>query len=313
MHPLVARIHPALRSTLIAFFVGRAAYWLGLYLSGGTLTQLLPGVGPWTNVEMIVGLLDDRVTMGAGHAGTYALLGLSELSIWLSALAVYKIVRREGLPQTADRAVWLWMCVPVFAGLPAGSNVIPGLTLALWAIEFTGAGRAVLGAVLMAAAAWLAPQAVVMFPMVGAVGFRTAKDELSRWIAALLPTFMLAVIVLYEVLLGDSPRYLFQAFSVRQDWAVETFQANPLQAAPMVFGALLFVVWALSLKKLPKSFAVGSLPAILALAIASSSLSAAIPLLFAAPIWAQLALFAQDPEVERPLIGLGLLALVFLA
>lgn len=313
MHPLVARIHPALRTSLFAFLVGRSAYWISRWLQGRDLATLTYGVGPWTTSSDVVDLANSHIPWGEGQFGTWAMLGLNELLIWLAALAIYKVVRREGMPQTADRAVWFWMCTPLIFLLTPGSNLVPGLALGVWALELAGAGHAVWAGLAMALAGVVAPQAVVLFPGVAAMAFKGSKDELKPWVATLLPTLVLASTVLYGVFLGDTPHHVFGAFGLRTGWRPETLMNAPWDIAQLLVALVLLVLWGLSLNKLPKTFAVVALPAIVAVGIAPAGLAALFPLLMAAPIWAHLSLFAQDPEIERPLMGAGLLALVLVS
>ncbi len=311
MHPIVARIHPALRTTLLAFLVGRGAFWLSRWIQGRDLATLTYGVGPWANSQTLVELANDVVPAADGHFGTYSMIGLSEVMIWLTALAIYKIIRREGLPQTADRAVWFWMCSPLIALLVPGSNWILGGMLALWALEFAGSNRAAWAGVLMAVAATIAPQTVVLFPGVAALSFRSAKDEFTPWVATLLPTLTVACLVLYGVLFGDAPRYIFDAFLVRENWVPAQIIQSPWDIAQIALGLVLLAFWAANLKRLPRSFALLSLPAIVVLLVAPVGFPNMFPLMIAAPIWAYLALFAQNPEIERPILSASLLLLIF--
>jgi hypothetical protein len=310
MHPIVARIHPALRTTLLAFLVGRGAFWLSRWIQGRDLATLTYGVGPWANTGTLVDLGNEVVPWVAGHFGTYSMIGLGELMVWLTALAIYKVIRREGLPQTADRAVWFWMCSPLISLLVPGSGLIFGGVLAVWALEFAGSNRAGWAGVLMALSAIIAPQTVVLFPGVAALSFRSSKDEITPWIATLLPILVMASWVLYGVLFGDAPRYVFDAFALRVDWVPAALLQSPLDIAQLTLGLVLLGLWTMNLKRLPRSFALTSLPAIVVLLIAPLGLQNMFPLLVAAPIWAHLALAGQDPEIERPLLGVSLLMLI---
>ncbi|MEZ4461429.1 MAG: hypothetical protein R3E66_17270 [bacterium] len=165
---------------------------------------------------------------------------------------------------------------------------------------------------LMAAAAVILPQSVVVFPALGALAFRSSKDEIAPWFAALFPTLSVALVILYGVFLGDAPRHIFEAFAVRQSWSLAAFQDAPVQALPLVVGGLLMALWVSNLKRLSAAFALGSLPAIVAFAVAPLGIGSALPLVLAVPVWAHLSLFAQDPEIERPILGLSLLAMILL-
>lgn len=312
MHPIVARIHPALRTTLLAFLVGRGAYWLSRWLQGRDLATLTYGVGPWASTEGLVDLANTHVPWGNGAFGTYAMLGLGEVLLWLAALALYKVIRREGLPQTADRAVWLWMCSPLVALMLPGTHALPGLAAGIWALELTAAGHVIWGAALVSLAAALAPQAVVLFPGIAAVAFRASKDELKPWLATLLPTMVMAGLVLFGVFFGETPHHIFQAFPVRADWQPAAIWGQSLEVLQLLGALCLLALWGINFKRLPRAFAVASLPAIVAVAVAPAGLVAWLPIAFGVPIWAHLSLFSQDPEIERPLLGASLLALVAL-
>jgi len=185
--------------------------------------------------------------------------------------------------------------------------------LAVWALELAGSNRAGWAGVLMSIAAMIAPQTVVLFPGVAALSFRSSKSEITPWIATLLPTLTVACSVLYGVLFGDAPRYIFDAFLVREDWVPAHLAQSPWDIAQISFGLVLLAFWAINFKRLPRSFALVALPAIVVLLIAPVGMQSMFPLMIAAPIWAYLALFAQDPEVERPLLGVGLLMLILAA
>lgn len=140
MHPLLTPIHPALRTALIAWSLGRLICWLSAHARGCWPWALLTfqdasGTLGWSVLVRALLWLDGRAAAIQGISpSAIAMTILSELAILGGLIAVYHIARRDALPQSAERATWLFALSPLMAlwtPHPSWSLAISGALIAM--------------------------------------------------------------------------------------------------------------------------------------------------------------------------------------
>ena len=187
MHPLIAHIHPAFRTALLAWLLSRGALWLiaaesGAVIGGGAP---LPGL-----MASLMGMLEAAVPAGPPLAAVSLLPWvILEATMLAAGLAVYRFARTTELPQVAERACWFWFLSPVLA-----------LTAMDWGTQMAAAtGALVLGSLVShrprqaALASVLAlgarPEFVLLWPAVAWAGwkkYRPGKEPAwTPWLSVL--------------------------------------------------------------------------------------------------------------------------------
>lgn len=140
MHPLIARIRPSLRTGFTAWLLSRGLVWAILWARAGQ-SVLAPVTDPtfgngsplWTS--WIRGLESTDLTP---LNRTLLVVGVNELALLVGAIALYRYIRKNELPQNTDRAIWFWMLSPIMLWtLPASAMTLAACmaAVALLALE----------------------------------------------------------------------------------------------------------------------------------------------------------------------------------
>ena len=330
MHPLIARIHPSFRTALVAWFVTRTLLWLVAGASGALpvadlwAAGFVEGAPGWSALAHLGQAIDQTLAGWRGvGAGAWALAALGELAVLASCVAVYRFVRREQLPQTADRATWLWAACPAMIfSLPAGewTFAIAGVAVSLAALS---ASRHFAATAAIVAAMAFKPEAFLLWPGLAIMGFKNyqpgKQHEASPWLTALGPPAAFTGLVLLAMTLagrfGISIRTLQSGTRWRESLAWQGFEthfAEIVLAGALLAGILLVVG---QFKRSPKSWPLMSAPLLVWPFLHEPPTAAAAAVLFAVPFFAQLARALDDPNLERPILAGslgGLLVLVVL-
>lgn len=328
MHPLVARIHPSYRTAFLAWFVTRSLLWMATAVAGHSPIPALDAPGfaegapGWGFLVVAAESLDVAAGgWGAYGAGALALAALGELAMLGACVAVYRFVRREQLPQTADRATWLWAACPAMVWtLPATdwSFAVAGVAIALAALSASrhiGAGFALLVAMSFK------PETILLWPGLALMGWKTyqpgKQHPISPWLTTLGPPAVFSALILLAMSLagrfGVSLRTLQTGTQWRDSLAwhgLETHFAELVLGAVLVSGLVMAVQ---QFRQCPKSWPLLALPMLAWPFLHQPPTAAVAAVLLAVPFFAYLGKATGDPSLERPLLTAslgGLLVLV---
>lgn len=317
MHPLVARIHPSYRTAFVAWFVTRALLWLALATTDRSPLFVIDtydgGAPAWGVLVHGIGAM--------GASGPIALAALAEIVLLAGIIGVYQFVRREQLPQTADRATWLWAACPAMVWtLPAADwSFAIGLTaVALGALS---ASRHLLATMALVAAMAFKPEAVLVWPGVAVLGWKNyhagKQHPVSPWLTTLgAPAAFSGLMLLAMSMagrMGVSLRTLQTGGEWRQGLVWQGFSSH----VPDMFLAAVAVgtIWmaVAYLKHTPKSWPLMVVPCVTWPFLQEPPTAAIAALLFAVPLFAYLAKASDDPSLERPLLAAFVGGLLVLA
>lgn len=311
MHPLMTHIHPALRTAIPAWLLVRGVLWLMHYARGLQLeptTHRSPGTPLW------VGL--GEVAAFAGPWSGYVLAGISEALIFAAILSVYHFCRKDTLPQTAERATWLFAVSPLFVMMTPASAWTIAVTLGVIALASALHARYVLASLALAGAIATRPELVVLAPGFSWLAWRSRSPGRTPawgpWVATLAgPAALIGVIFSGFALAGAggvSLRTLHPEGWQTQLQALGADQALwGLALAGVILAAVRF--W----ESTPKGWLLLSIPPLCwPLLHAHPSAFSAMGLL-CLPAFVYLAKMSEDPTRERPLlIGSVLLSMLLI-
>lgn len=298
-------MHPALRTSLLAWLLSRGALWILLPIGAPIQTGApLPGLIN-TALDSLTALLSPGPAQAIATLLPWLFL---ELMMLLAGILVFHFVRKTELQQFAERACWLWFFNPVLAmsALDWGAQ----LAMATGAIALAGftTSRHRLATVATIIATGCRLEFILFAPalaIAAKAGFRPKKDSpLIPWIGALiLPLSFTIWIGLSWYLAGTadtSLRTLHGAATWRSldDWM-------PLFPIEAIFVALLVGLLILSFRYarfFPRWHLLISLPALLLPLVYVPAHLAALSLSWSLPTFAQLSRFTDDRSIERPLL-----------
>ncbi len=310
MHPWISHIHPSVRAALTAWLIARALHWLVRLKTGAALP---PDLSAFEGGTPLWGALHHIATM-IGAWGPWLLAGLGELSLLVACVSVYHFCRKDTLPQTAERAAWLFAFSPLMAGLVPASAYTLAVGGALAALAAAIHARHVLGAVSITAAIALRPELALLAPAVAWLGWRSRQPGRTPvwgpWLLGLAPIAAVTLTIFTSFLTagigGVSMRTLHQ----------------DLWREGLVFAGWGDVVWGLGAlavcvaaaryaRRTPKVWWAITLPC-LAWPILHTHPGVAAPMvLCAAPVWAYASKLCEEPGLERVVLtgslGLGML------
>lgn len=300
MHPLMTHINPSVRAALWVWALSRAGAWL---LGGGVGAAALGGEGgpAWSWLCATLGGLE-------GAWGVWALIALGELAWGVGAASVYAFVRRDALPQTAERAAWLWGLSPlVCLATPTGSWALAACLVCAACAAARG-GRHLLALGALGVAMGMRLELVVLAPAVAWAGAKAFEPGRHRpwapWALGLGPWAMASAWVFAAVLsagaAGASTRGLHGGWrgSLAMEWGWGSAPEVILAAWTLGFVAL-----AVRFRgRTPGHWLALGAPA-LALPWIHAGVEAGAPAILAAPaLFGLLGKATEDPSVERPIL-----------
>lgn len=299
MHPL-ARIDPSIRTAFVAFVVARSALWLGLN-AANRLTWTTPTTG-----TPLFTTLTDVV------ASPWFIAALGELLLFAGVVAVYRFARRDGMPQTADRATWLWIASPAMVFATPGSDFT--FAFAFVALAMGAILRPVWSAIALSAAVALRPEAIVVWPALAWAWWAYRDgDPLDRLVLAVLPAAAFAVTVLAGVFVGEPAALFAGSTGWRSDLVWHGFWQH---STDLLIGGLLLSALAITLRmgdETPRGWFWATVPVVLLVAAHEPMFAGLAVLPFAVPFYVQLAKFAHEVDFERILLSASLVGLTLLA
>lgn len=314
MHPLVAHIHPSYRSAFFAFIVGRSALYIAMHAIGQAPLDVESSGGLLADWFGVVVEIANAHVESVDNAGDWLGLIVNEIAVFVGLVGLYRFVRRDAMPQGADRAVWLAACSPLMVLTLPGSDWAMVFAIAMWSLELAGAGLGVWAALLFSLGVVTRPDLLVLWPGFAALIWRMgSNDDLSTWFAGLLPLLAFASRVLWAVLFGDpNTLYTYEA-AWRTDLVWSGWHAHLADLGVLgvsVFGlALAAVYW----RRRPKSWVVMAVPCLIWPVLHEPSTAAVGTMLVCAASFGHLGAYTEDPGHERLVLGLSLVGLVALA
>lgn len=175
MHPVIARIHPAVRTAFFAWLFSRSALWVTVPtrptdLAGGTpLPELVD-----TAVHIIGSGVPSRTATALVDIAPWV---VAELLVLFAGICVYRFVRTTNLARLAERACWLWFFNPVLAmtALDWGTQI----AAATGAIAVAGVvtRRPRLAVIAAVVAVGCRPEFVLLWPAVGVAAWRHLRSD----------------------------------------------------------------------------------------------------------------------------------------
>lgn len=280
MHPVIARIPPSFRTAFLATLVARSAVALRL-----------PDF--------------DYPTFGYQSAEEWTLIIAGHLLFFLCAVGIYSLVRRHGLPQTAERATWIWATFPLIATLQM--STLGWLTPAIAGMALVASAHPVAGTLIFSITA-LNPTMLPLIPVFAVLAWSVKGPQMWRVGAAILPAFVAALSIVYSAMEGGLRDLTL--FSIRNAWHPNSwdFQDYIWIGVPLLL-ALLSVV---HFKRLPASWCAMAVLVLVPVALQNPALALLLPVFAVAPLFAQVSLVAQEPEIERVILGLQVAAIFFI-
>lgn len=315
MHPILATLHPALRTAVLATLLVQGGLLL-LAIKAGQSPWLdaLPNPQAGSSLPAEVLLHQLSLLLGEPMRG-YVFLAAQKLCCLITTLGVYHFGRKDMLPQTAERTTWLFAMSPVLwlaPSLPMALAVACGVTALASAVH----GRYLLGAVAAMLGALFFPYLAILSPALLGLGIRARTPHTPAFFPALLamsPLLGVSLLIFATFMcagaMGISMRTLSGALPAVYN--LETLsQGIDLEARHVLFlaGFFLNLVGAYRYAgSTPKSWPLLTLPLfLLPLCFAQSGpLLASVAL--SIPTFAYASKFAEDPARERPLGALLLL------
>jgi|GEM_PF-2084416 len=318
MHPIVTHIHPSYRTAFLAWFVTRSLLWVAAALAG---------VSPMLDAQDFLNFSGGPpgwsfVVHGAALLGIYAphiLAGLGELALLVGCVAVYRFVRRDQLPQTAESATWLWAASPAMVfTLPAGDWTF-AVALAALALMALGESRHFWAAAALSLALWFRPEAILLWPGAAFLGWKyyqpSKHHAMSIWATTLGP--LAAFIAMVLTAIGMAGRYgvSIRTLQAGSQWRQPVELGAPLSEMIAAHSADLLMLAALGvglvmmvgyLRQVPKSWPLLALPCLAWPLVYQPPTAAIAMVLFALPFFGYLGRAAADPVAERPLLAASL-------
>jgi hypothetical protein len=185
MTPFTARIHPSFRTGFVVWLMSRLFIWTaGLSIQGNALQESWSDSGPvlWS---LLVRSLEGTP---AGLETVYWLIGLQEIAIFGTCILVYRIVRVDQLPQTAERATWIWGFNPLIIWMFPLSNIAFGLLFCALGLYLVSRTYSKLGSLVFGLSMGFVPELLLVWPGVLWLTFANDKSDIfSRWLCVILP------------------------------------------------------------------------------------------------------------------------------
>ncbi len=307
MHPLIARLHPAFRTALVAWLFSRATLWFLLPSRPTTLGDGPPFPGLLSTILAdLNAAVESPVVSGLIDASPWIAL---EIGLLYGGVCVYRFARTSELPQIAERACWIWMWSPLLA-LHAtdwsGQMAVILATIALASLV-TRRPRLAIAAAFFALGCRL--ELIVLWPafVVAAIGEhnkgqRSTQGEMIAQLAV-LPLAFSAWIAASWHLAGHAQTSL-RALHGDTLWRNPDLllTAGPIDQLLLIAGLGLAFLSLRYFRRLPSWYALAALPLLLLPLAQVPAYPLALLWTAALPLSLYLALATDDRSFERPLI-----------
>lgn len=255
-------------------------------------------------------LLSQLTTLAAPH-GALLLTILAEIAALIAIVSVYHFCRKDTLPQTAERATWLFALSPLLL-VDFGAESL-GACLGLLALSSAVHGRMLLGTVAALVATWCMPSVGLITPALLALAMRSRHPDTpywAPWMLGLAPLIGVITLVFASFLLagmGDVSLRSLTANPAHTLRSLESLQGGIMPTA----GDALFLLglsgaiacaWRFA-DNTPGSWAMLTIPLMCWPLIHEHALHFAPLAILAVPLCAWTAKLCEDPARERPLLA----------
>lgn len=310
VHPLVSRLSPALRTATAAWFVGRALVWMIAGARGAwPLSMWTPqdaAHSPIWSLWVHLCLGFDAVAPALLNlpASTWMMSLSAEALLLAASVAVFALVRRDAMPQTAEVATWAWCLCPLWGALGPASSWHFGVSLVLIACGAAARARPVWGALLFLLGVGFRVDMVVAAPLFTALmvtSWVPARGPHAwAWIAGLVAHASLPGSIFLAILMGG-----------RLGVSVRTLHPEPLvHTLPSELGTWVLVPCVLGLaagllvlyaRQVPRFWALSAL--MLPWPLLFSPPQSILPvLLLAFPLYGVIGRACEEPGRQRVLL-----------
>ena len=311
MHPLIARIHPALRTALWAWFLSRCALWL---IAPGRLLHFETG----TPVVGLVSTATEHLRSTASSPVADALLAAApwvivEVAILLAALSVYRFARRTELPQVAERACWLWLFNPLLILNAADWGTQMAAATGTMAVAALVTHRPRLAAAAAIIAVGCRLEFILLWPAIAVASWVHLRDKESMVPLVLgvvtVPLAFTAWIAASWHLAGATNTSLraMHGDSAWRQWTSMSLDF-PQEWLMMVGLAAALVLTAAYFRRFPRWYALCAVPAIGWPMLQTPATFAAVTAVWAVPAYVYLAVSCDDRRVERAVMAALIIA-----
>lgn len=327
MHPLVARIHPSYRTAVVSWFFARAIAWMAHASTGVLALPLLfspeygRGAPLWAGWVRLGRRLDAYPVLESANLGTLVMIGAGELALLGGAVAVYRFARTDELPQTAERATWLWALCPAMAltaPISSWAFAACGVAAGLAALESRRWFAATLALVL---AIGFRAEAMLVWP--GFVwtayrAYRPKKDAgLGPWLATFAPLGAFTGVVGSAIVLAGDYGVSLRGLHPGSEWRTDLAWDGLATEAPVLILAAaaavgLFLLLRATVRDTGRGLAAAG-PLLVWPLLHQPSIRASGALLLAVPAFVVLARNMDDRSFERPAMvafAVGLLLMI---
>ncbi len=306
MHPLVARIHPALRTALTAWLLSRVVIWSA---ASGKSMEVRDG----TALAGLVGGFVDGAAAAVPQGLATQLVAFSpwillEVLVLLAGIAVYRFARSTELPQFAERACWLWFFNPVLAITAGQWGAQMAAACGALAIAYiaTYRPRRAIAAALVATGCRL--EFLLLWPAFAFAAWRHRHDP--RHSRATLALSFGAIPLGFALWIGAAIYFAGSAHismrAVHQDMALRhsLFPGTTalLELAVVIAVTVAALICLTRLRHFPLWYSLAALPALGWALAMSPATTAAITTAWALPVFVYLACATDDRSLERPLL-----------
>lgn len=312
MHPWMAQIHPGFRTGIIAWLIARAGILAMLFAKNKLAVSEL-ALDPSTTTGAPLWGVFALLIEAMGSAGGWVMLAASEASALLAVLAVYHFCRKDTLPQTADRAVWLVALSPLMATLFPINAWTFAAPICLCALAAAVHARHLLALACITIAIGLRPELALLTPALALLGWRSRQPgktpEWAPWLLGLGPIAALTLTIFAAFALAGIGGISMRTIHVEAWRAGITWQG--LEDVVFVLGVFVAIVCAAKFAgRTPKSWVLLTLPCLVWPLAHQSPGELAPMVLCAAPIFAYLAKIGEEPGLERVTLVISALALM---
>ena len=322
MQSILARIHPSFRTAFVAWLICRSALWL-IYLVSGSGELEFVSLGDRESggpLWALAGLAYDWAgsTWSAPAAG-WGLLLLAEIIFFWSLVHVYRFVRHDALPQTAERATWFWALCPIVGmNFPVTSWTL-ATAVAVVSLSSVRSARPYLSAICMMIAVGFRLEVLLLWPGIFWLAFQVfprGKSPIHEPLAvAMAPVTGACLTVGLGVWMAGHHGISFRSLHVQGRWRDWTAEIRPLESPDFLFAAAVVLVGLVLMVRFRRQIPVWgwlslSLPALVWPLLHTPTWVHFPVWALALPIFALVGLSTHDPARERVVMVLFVVGLI---
>lgn len=304
----MSHIHPALRVALLSWLIARGGRYLALWAQGRAPHEHLA-------IAQDSAMPVDRLLIALQHiTGPLALTVIAEGVALLAILSIYNFCRKDTLPQTAERATWLFALSPVL-WCDFGAESI-GACFGLLALASAVHGRTWMGCIAAVIATWCMPTVAIMTPALVGLSMRARQPQTpawAPWVVGLSPVIALTTLVFAGFMLAGIGDISLRSVA-SSPHALRSLEALHAGITPSLDDALfgLGLLGAVAcawrfVENTPRSWPWLTIPLMCWPLLHANSGGLAPLLIMAAPLFAYAAKLTEDPARERPLLAICLM------